>query len=100
MYRDGPPLAEPEPVTFCCKSAAYAAKGAPASGRIGEAVACKFPANSGGQAQALFQAYLASTPSTCRISTAGGWVSTSLKECIQLPVSLLDPMPLLRNWSS
>src|SRR5947208_6019602 len=36
MYRDSPPLAEPEPGAFCCKSAAYAAKGrAPASRRIG-----------------------------------------------------------------
>ena len=100
MYRDSPPLAEPEPGAFCCKSAAYAAKGRARIGMNREAVACKFPANAGRQAQALFQGYFASAPSTCRISTAGGWVSTSLNECIQLPVSLLDPMPLLRNWSS
>ena len=31
--------------------------------------------------------------STCRISTQGGAVSTSLKACIQSPVSSRDPMP-------
>src|SRR6266550_1227964 len=59
MYRDSPPLAEPEPGAFCCKSAAYAAKGrASASRQIGGGrlqIPCKCRPAGAGTVSGLFR---------------------------------------------